>query len=104
MAILIKINSLFSTKRKVILFSLLILLPLVIIEVWSVNRLSTFGEQIVQFEKIKSSLKLENQLLENEISKKSALSNIEREAKAYGFEKITKVEYLTNQKVVLTFK
>lgn len=78
-------------KKLLLIVACIIILILAVIEIWTVNRLATLGGKIVQFEISKTSLIEQNEILENEISKKSSLRNIEAEAKNRGFEKATKI-------------
>lgn len=82
-----------NIKKKFIITLLLLLIPFVVLEIWSLNRLSTLGEQINTLEKTKQALILENQLLENEISKYSSLKEILKKATLFGFEKSNNIEY-----------
>jgi cell division protein FtsL len=82
----------FHPNRKVIIFSLALILPFVILEIWSINRLATLGVEINKMDSTASSLRLENQVLENEIAKKSSLTTIEQSADILGFQHIKKVE------------
>lgn len=84
------------TRKKILIFLGLILLIVAVLEIWSVNRLATFGEQINKLERSKAALKLENKLLENEIAKYSSLSEAQKYAPHLGFENTKKVEYLTD--------
>lgn len=70
----------------------LIILIVAVLEIWSVNRMATYGAEITKLEHSKSVLKLENQLLENEIAQRSSLTNIERYRIYLGFEKVKKIE------------
>lgn len=67
---------------------------LVVIEIWAVNRLATVGEKINQLEASKANLKTENEALENEISKMVSLGKISKDAKEYGFEPLSNIEFL----------
>lgn len=81
--------------RKKLLFPILLVLILVVIlEIWSVNRLATVGTQISKLEKTKSSLILENQTLKNQISTLSSLNTAQDKVKNLGFEKIKNISYL----------
>ncbi len=77
----------------------IILILFLVFEVWVVNRLSTMGNKIAQLSQVKRSVELENQLLESEIAKKSALSEIEQKAISLGFKPLTKVESITQPKL-----
>ena len=66
----------------------------IFLEIWLVNRLSTYGQKIFQLERSSISLKMENQILINQIDKKASLAEIEKEAINLGFEKKISVEYL----------
>ncbi len=75
-------------QKKYLIFGILIILPLVLLEIWSVNRLATLGVEINKLENTSSALKLENQVLENEIAKRSSLQQIETASKQLGFQKV----------------
>lgn len=92
MIILGNINLSFS--RKIILTLSLVLLIGIILEIWVVNRLSTYGEKISKLEKAAAILKLENQVLKNKVDLKSSIQEIEIRAKEAGFVKINKLQYL----------
>lgn len=83
-----------NIRKKFIITLLLLLIPFVVLEIWSLNRLSTLGEQINTLEKTKQALILENQLLENEISKYSSLKEVSKKATLFGFEKSNNIEFL----------
>lgn len=82
------------TRKKVIFLLALLILLITILEIWSMNRLSTYGLQISQLERTKQSLTLENQVLENEIARRASLNKIEGNATYYGFSQVKKVEYM----------
>lgn len=84
------------TRKKILMFFGLILLIVAVLEIWSVNRLATFGEQINELERSKAALKLENKLLENEIAKHSSLSEAQKYVPHLGFQTTMKVEYLSD--------
>ena len=75
-------------QKKYLLFAVLIILPLVLLEIWSVNRLATLGTEINKLENTSSALKLENQVLENGIAKRSSLQQVEAESIKLGFQKV----------------
>lgn len=84
------------TRKKILMFFGLILLIVAVLEIWSVNRLATYGEQINRLERSKAALKLENKLLEYEIAKNSSLSESEKYAPYLGFDTTHQVEYLND--------
>lgn len=88
-------------RRKVVYIAACIFLFVAIIEIWAVNRLSTFGEKLSLIEQQKQELTLENQTLENEIAKRSSLSEVQKYATAFGFEDKSKVSYLPNEGLAL---
>lgn len=88
------INSQISFRKKILIVVSLVIIPVVVLEIWSVNRLATYGVQISELERSKDRLKLENQILENKIAEKSSLLIIEAMAKKYGYSKAQNVEYL----------
>ncbi len=61
---------------------------------WSVNRLSTYGEKIQELKNAQARLELENQILENKIAAESSLNSIEKKAVALGFDSVKNYQYL----------
>ena len=66
----------------------------VVLEIWTTNRLATYGEQTAKFEESKFRLQLENQILTNEIAQKSSLLELEKQSAKLGLSRIQKIEYL----------
>ena len=64
------------------------------LEIWMVNRLATYGEQLSKLEEIKGKLLTENELLENEIAAKSSLSHLGEQARSEGFVPIRNIEVI----------
>ncbi len=81
-------------RKKIIVVLILLLVALSLVEIWVVNRLSTYGEQISKLEETKMSILLENQVLQNQIDEISSLNNVEDLVKDYGFEKVKNIEYI----------
>lgn len=91
-----------SKFRKKIIFSAISLIVLTtILEIWAVNRLATYGEQITRLERTKQALVMENQVLENEIATKTSLKDVYEQSKNLGYEKIGKIEYLEDRSLAL---
>ena len=64
------------------------------LEIWVVNRLSTFGHKIQDIKDSQASLELENQILESQIAKQASLLAIESKASALGFDSLKNIEYI----------
>ena|SRR5258708_23110914 len=88
-------------KKKIVLSTMAGILVLVILEIWALNRLATYGEQILKFEKASNELKLENQILQNQIAQKSSLNKVEDQSFSLGFRPIHHIEYLGSSDVAL---
>lgn len=82
---------------KLIRIVAILIVLVIILEGWMVSRLSTYGDKIDQLQQIKASLNLDNELLRNQISEKTALSKIELQANQLGFSSATKVKYLKDE-------
>lgn len=81
--------------RKRILISLVIaLLTLIILEIWSVNRLATFGADLSKIEQARQDLTIENQILEDQIAKASSLQEVSKDAQVIGFGNFSNFSYL----------
>lgn len=66
----------------------------VVLEVFIVNRLSTYGEKINEIERKKSQLELENSDLKDKLYTKLSLEKISKQASSLGFDSIKKTEYI----------
>lgn len=89
-----KLNSQPLLNKKTIVTIILVIIAVVVLEIWSVNRLASFGHQISKLEQTKLDLILENQVLENQIAKESSLQEAETKANYLGFSKVKNVEYI----------
>ncbi|GEM_PF-1627628 len=83
-------NRLKKTLKIGVVFFLLILAVLL----WSVNRLSTYGEKIQELKVAQARLELENQVLENKIAQGASLHSIEKKASVLGFDSVKNYQYL----------
>lgn len=81
-------------KRRAIISLSFILILVILLEVWAVNRLSTYGEQLSQIDASISQFKLENSILEGEIAARSSLNKIEKIARNLGFEPPSKIQFI----------
>ena len=79
----------FLGRRKLIITLCVVLSLGVLLQIWVMNRMATFGEQLTRIERTKAQLMLENQILENQIAKMSALSTIKVYAANLGFKPIS---------------
>lgn len=81
-------------RRKVVVALVFCLITIALVEIWVMNRLSTYGEQIAKLEYASSTIKTENRLLENKIAEKSSLKEIYEKSTALGFNSTRKIQYL----------
>ncbi len=81
-------------RKKIIGLILVVVAVVAVLEIWMVNRLATYGEQLSKLDQIQDALVTENELLENEIAEKSSLSHLGEAAKEQGFSTIKNMEYL----------
>jgi hypothetical protein len=65
-----------------------------VLEIWLVNRLATYGEQLSKLDRLKVGLLLDNEILENQIAEKSSFNKIISQAKLLNFGKIKNLEYI----------
>lgn len=81
-------------RKQVIALCILVVSILAVLEIWAVNRLATYGEEINKLSLIKTALELENLNLENQIASSLSLSQIAQEATKLGFVRPISIEYL----------
>lgn len=77
-----------------IILCLLIVAILAILEIWAVNRLATYGEEINKLAATKQALELENLAYENQIAIKLSLTEIAQQATSLDFVKPANIDYL----------
>lgn len=87
--------------KKILLTLFLILFLGVVLEIWLVNRLSTLGEEISKLQYASEGLRLENQVLKNQIDKLSSLQSISSQVEELGFSKVANIQYLQQRGVAL---
>ena len=80
--------------KKYIILSILGLFMLTIIEIWASNTAVAFGESFEKLSLSEKNLKMENQILKNEIAKKTSLSNIASRSAELGFSVSQSIQYI----------
>lgn len=101
MTILKKFETDSILRKKIIILPVVIILLVSVLEIWVVNRLATYGDQISQLQQREASLRMENELLENEIAEKSSLNQVDKASKSLGFEKVKNFEYVSDLNLAL---
>ncbi len=90
-----------NRKRQLIGIAACLVLSLSVLEIWTVNRLASYGVEINNLEKAKSDLSIENQLLEKKIAEKQSLRVNEKISKNLGFERIKNFQYFKDHNLAL---
>lgn len=83
----------FGKQRHIILISVLVL-TLIVFEIWTTHNLSKFSNKFGDIARLEESLRLENQVLKNELAQKNSLTNIASQSAGAGFSKPTNIEYI----------
>jgi len=91
-------------RKKLLALILVVVAVVAIMEIWMVNRLATYGEQLSKLDQIQDSLVTENELIENEIAQKSSLSHLGEAAKEQGFYTIKNIEYFKDNSEIASTK
>lgn len=81
-------------SKKYIALVLSGLFVLVILQIWANNTVSMYGEKYEKISQLQESLKLDNQLLQNEIAKRSSINKIASKSAELGFYSAEKIEYI----------
>lgn len=84
-------------RPRVLRFAVLglaVFFALLSIEIWIVNRLSTYGDKIYQLKQAQANLELENQVLANSVAISSSMIVLEQKATPLGFNNINQIEYI----------
>ncbi|MBI2019894.1 hypothetical protein HYS94_00530 [Candidatus Daviesbacteria bacterium] len=80
--------------KKYVVLGGITLFILILIEIWVSNTMVSFGEKLVSINNLKNTIKLENQILQNEIAKYSSLTNVATESSKLGFSKPESIQYI----------
>ena len=83
-----------SNWRKWLKIGAPLLILVLFLEIWSVNRLSTFGKKIDDLKRSESEIVLQNTILENQIAQKSSLLLLANQSKSLGFDSSSQVQYI----------
>jgi hypothetical protein len=95
------LQSIHLTRKKSAGIVIAIVIIGALFEIWTLNRLATFGDQIAKFEQASLDLKLENQILENEIAMRSAFQAVNSESSQLGFKRISQIDFIRPSTVAL---
>ncbi len=81
-------------SKKYIILTALSLFTLTLIEIWVSNTMIAYGEKFEKLSALENNLKMENQVLENEIAKNAALVNIASKSAQLGFSSSQSILYI----------
>ncbi len=91
----------FILKPKFLVIIFFTLLAVTLVEIWSMNRLASYGTQISDLENSKTVLTLENQDLEKQIAEKMSLKYTEAVSKNLGFQRVKNYQYVKDHDLAL---
>ncbi len=83
-----------KVNKKFVALAVLNLIILTLIEIWASNTVVAFGEKFDKLITVEKSLKMENQVLENEIAQNSSLKSIASKSAALGFYPVSSIQYI----------
>lgn len=81
------------SKKYIALVSISIF-TLIILEIWVNNTMVLYGEKFEKISQLEKNLKMENQILENEIAKSASLQNLSSKSAELGFSRPEKIQYI----------
>lgn len=80
--------------RKYIILTTLCLVTLVLVEIWASNTAIAYGEKYEKLSGLEKNLKIQNQILENEIATSSSLKMIATKSAQLGFSIVGSIQYI----------
>lgn len=80
--------------KKYAILATIFLLLLVLIEIWASNTVVAYGEKYEKLSVLEKNLKMENQILENEIAVNSSLKTIATKSAQLGFSRLLSIQYI----------
>lgn len=67
---------------------------LIIIKIWANNAVIAYGEKYEKLAALEKNLRMENQILENEIAKNSSLGTVATKSAELGFSQSESIQYI----------
>ena len=83
-----------KSYRKYLLLTLIGLFSLTLVEIWASNTVIAYGEKYEKLFIIERNLRMENQIIENEIAKSSSLTVIASKSAELGFSSSQSIQYI----------
>lgn len=80
--------------KKYIVLIIVSLLTLTIVEIWASNTVVAYGEKYEKLFAMERNLRIENQILENEIAKNASLNMISSKSADLGFYSNQSIQYI----------
>ncbi len=80
--------------KKYIILALVCLLSLTLVEIWASNTGVAFGEKYEKLSTLEKNLKIENQILENNIAENSSLKAVASKSAELGFSHLESIQYI----------
>lgn len=81
-------------SKKIIFLGSFLLGTLVVLQIWANNTIVNYGDKFEEIRQRETNLRLENQILENEIATTLSLDNIASASSTLGLEPSKDVQYL----------
>lgn len=83
-----------KSGKKYIYLAVVSLVILTLFEIWVSNTVIAYGEKYKKLSDLEKNLKMENQILENEIAKNSSLHSIASKGAELGFLPLSSIQYI----------
>lgn len=80
--------------KKLAAYIAVCLLVLTLVQIWVSNTVVSYGEKFEELSLLEQTLKMENQILENEIAKRTSLTNLATKSAELGFYKLESIQYI----------
>lgn len=80
--------------KRYIGFGGILILALIVLEIWANNTMANYGEKLERLSLLQKTLKMENQILENEIAKQASLVSIASKSAELGFSAASSIQYI----------
>lgn len=80
--------------KKYLAIAVVSLFLLMLGQIWASNNVVDYGEKLQELSQLRNTLKLQNQILENEIAKAGSLSTIASKSAELGFSRPESIQYI----------
>lgn len=83
-----------TSSKKYFSLGIVFLLILMLAQIWASNSMAEYGEKFEKLSVLAKTLRMENQIFENEVAKRRSLANVASKSAELGFSAPESIQYI----------